>query len=611
VDDISRVPRKTARPPVPADGEGLAGVRLRFLTAEPIARHEVREPVLASWMRSREFDVPADRIDLPYIGDQDLDTPLIRGADPVLRRLGEELDGQPISLILTDQSGVVMMQRTGDRDLHRHLEGVALAPGFSYGERFVGTNGIGTALQDGRPMHVFGHEHYAEHLEDLACAGVPIHHPISGRVVGAVDLTCWRRDAGGLLMALAKSTAEQVRQALLTQGDACELALFRAYLQTCRRTTGIVVAFNERVTMMNDRARRLLDPADQSALIGHATQVLNERGRASAVVALPTGSKVEMACRRVTGRGDTEIAGGVLSVQFVEADDGYADASPYQVPMFLPGAVGTAPLWLRCCHAVEAGYDNREWLMLSGEPGTGKHTVARAMHQRRNPTGRLHTVDAAEPPPRWREDLRRDLVEDPVDTLVVRHVDQMDAAGAGELAALLRAVRERPGPPRTWVVATLTDDSAIDHGLGELAACFARTVPVPPLRRHADDINELVPLFLERLRRGQGLSCSPAALHLLMRAPWPGNTAQLYQVLKEVTRRRRHAGTIRPADLPEAFRSAPRRSLNRLEAVERDAIVQGLEDADGDKGRAAQLLGMSRATIYRKISKYGIVSTAH
>ena len=74
-----------------------------------------------------------------------------------------------------------------------------LAPGFSYAEEFVGTNGIGTALEGGRPMHVFGHEHYAENLEDLACAGVPIHHPISGKTVGAVDLTCWRKDADPLL----------------------------------------------------------------------------------------------------------------------------------------------------------------------------------------------------------------------------------------------------------------------------------------------------------------------------------------------------------------------------------------------------------------------------
>ena len=46
--------------------------------------------------------------------------------------------------------------------------------------------------------------------------------------------------------------------------------------------------------------------------------------------------------------------------------------------------------------------------------------------------------------------------------------------------------------------------------------------------------------------------------------------------------------------------------LNPLESIERDAIVRGLIDADGNKREAARALGMSRATIYRKIREYGI-----
>src|SRR5258708_39565409 len=162
---------------------------------------EVREPILASWWRPRESKVAADRVTLPYVRDPDLDTPLTRNAMPVLRNLREHLEGQPISVILTDAAGVVLTRMTADHDLERHLDGVQLAPGFSYAEEYVGTNGIGTALECGQPMRVFGHEHYAEHLEDLACAAVPICHPISGKAIGAVNLTCCRKDADALLLA--------------------------------------------------------------------------------------------------------------------------------------------------------------------------------------------------------------------------------------------------------------------------------------------------------------------------------------------------------------------------------------------------------------------------
>ncbi|GAB3895624.1 hypothetical protein GCM10029964_075800 [Kibdelosporangium lantanae] len=350
--------------PVPADDHGLARTRVRFLTAEEVRPDQVRDPILASWQRSRLSSVPADRIRLPYVNDQNMDTPLIRAAEPVLARLGEQLDGQPVSLILTDPNGVVLTQHTGDPDLHRHLESVELAPGFSYGEQFVGTNGIGTALADGRPTHVFGHEHYAENLENLACAGVPIHDPISGKTIGAVDLTCWREDAGQLLVALARTTAEQIRQALLGNSDVRELALFQAYLKACRRTTGILLAFNDDVVMMNDLARRLLDPADQSVLLGHASQVLAE-GRASATIALPTGSKVRMQCRTVPGPRTGDTAGGVIRVRLIESDE---EPQPTQLPMFLPGVVGSAPLWLRSCHEVDASYARGEWLALAGSP---------------------------------------------------------------------------------------------------------------------------------------------------------------------------------------------------------------------------------------------------
>jgi sigma-54 dependent transcriptional regulator, acetoin dehydrogenase operon transcriptional activator AcoR len=256
---------KTQRDSFQATSDDLAKTRVRFLTAEPTEPSRVRPTILASWRRSLELKVAADKIELPYTPDPAVDTSLTRSAEAVLRRLRDQLDGQPVSIILTDPSGVVLSRRTADSDLERHLDGVLLAPGFSYNEQFVGTNGIGTALEAGTATHVFGHEHYAENLEDLACAGVPISHPITGRTVGAVDLTCWRRDAESLLLTLAKSTAEQIQQMLLADSALHELELFQAYRRTCRRMAGIVFAMTSDAVMLNDHARAVLDPADQAA----------------------------------------------------------------------------------------------------------------------------------------------------------------------------------------------------------------------------------------------------------------------------------------------------------------------------------------------------------
>jgi transcriptional regulator of acetoin/glycerol metabolism len=97
-------------------------------------------------------------------------------------------------------------------------------------------------------------------------------------------------------------------------------------------------------------------------------------------------------------------------------------------------------------------------------------------------------------------------------------------------------------------------------------------------------------------------------MQLLLRHNWPGNTEQLWQVLKQIVQRRR-AGVIMPRDLPPECWTVSRRLLSPLESIERDAIVQSLQDHDGNKVRAAEALGMSRATIYRKIHEYGIVAS--
>ena len=92
-----------------------------------------------------------------------------------------------------------------------------------------------------------------------------------------------------------------------------------------------------------------------------------------------------------------------------------------------------------------------------------------------------------------------------------------------------------------------------------------------------------------------------------LRFNWPGNTEQLWQVLRRVVRRKR-SGTIDSDDLPPECWTVSRRLLSPLESMERDAIVQALLDFDGNKVKTAESLGMSRATIYRKIHEYGIVT---
>jgi len=591
-------------PPGLVGGDRLAKNRERFLTAEPVEPDQVRDTILASWRRSRRWKVAADHIDLAYVGDPDVDTPLTRCGLPVLRHLREHLDGQPISVILTDPAGVVLTRLKADHDLDRHLEGVQLAPGFSYAEASVGTNGIGTALESGRPTHVFGHEHYAENLEDLACAAAPIHHPVSGKTVGAVDLTCWRRDAGLLLITLAKVTAGQIEQALLTDGSSHEFELLQEYQRACYRSAGIVLALDNDVVMMNDHARRVLDRGDQSVLLEQAAETLVSGHGEAVVLELPSGIKIRMHCRPVPGEG--RFAGGVVTVKLIETEFRQTTGARPMARVFLPGIVGSGSLWLRGCHEVEAVRESGEWLALEGERGVGKLALLRAVYEQRNPAGRFHVLDAADAgEPDWLARLRGELLHGE-GCLVIRHVDRLSARRMNQLSAAMQEALDAGRQQSLWLAVTLSEERK-SADLAQALSFLPSTVVLPPLRHHIEDLNELVRFFLAKLNPEGRLVCSPEAVQLLVRYSWPGNTEQLRQVVKRVVQHRR-TGLIIPADLPPECRTVSHRLLSPLESMERDAIVHSLMDFEGNKVKAARSLGMSRATIYRKIHQYGIVA---
>jgi len=317
-----------------------------------------------------------------------------------------------------------------------------------------------------------------------------------------------------------------------------------------------------------------------------------------------------MQCRPLRGKGRRRLAGGVVHVKLIEpASQAAVDAGAgSQGQRFGPALVGSGPLWLRGCRQVEAACASGEWLSLEGEPGAGKLALLRAVCRRRHPAAAFHVLDAADAGDQdWMMRALSDLLEGE-GSLVIRHVDRLSTGRLGALRIALDQALAAGRQRVLWVAVTLSPGPAVGD-LAGLLQFFPGAVELPPLRHHIEDLHELVPFFLARLNPHGPPACSPEAMHLLLRSTWPGNTEQLWQVLRRVARHRR-TGTIYPGDLPPECWSVSRRLLSPLESLERDAIVQSLLDHHGNKARGAGSLGMSRATIYRKIHEYGIITPA-
>jgi transcriptional regulator with PAS, ATPase and Fis domain len=148
------------------------------------------------------------------------------------------------------------------------------------------------------------------------------------------------------------------------------------------------------------------------------------------------------------------------------------------------------------------------------------------------------------------------------------------------------------------------------------------SIHIPPLRERRSDIPMLVQCFLDRQAEGENVKFTSAAMKLLMQYDWPGNVRELENCInRALTLGDRKL--IDEADLAPALlggNMAKSQSTDTagddsystvaLEELERLTIQRVFDKVSGNKAKAGELLGISRATLYRKLKRYQIPSHA-
>jgi sigma-54 dependent transcriptional regulator, acetoin dehydrogenase operon transcriptional activator AcoR len=580
-------------------------VREKFLAVGSIggvrSLHEdiLRPSVLDSWRRSQALRVQTDRVELPYVREPDRGSRLARAAAPVLQRVTDDLAAQAVGVLLTSADGVVLERAAPEVSVLNAWDTTSIAPGYCMTEKAAGNNGIGTALETGRPAFIRGGEHYVAMWLGFACAGSPIRDPITHRVIGVVNLSCLAVESDPLLLALATSAAHQIEDRMRVVAHEGETALLEAYLQQARRSSSGVLAIGGDVVLMNPYLRRALDGNEQTALLEHASDLLTSTLSGTALAVLPSGRLA-----KITAAERSTMRGGRTNVVFrVELSTETSSPTPrigHSAHTHIPGLAGRNSAWLRCCQQVRQCCSDRHWVMIEGENGSGRTRLAQAVGQDVKPgrTVRVMRAETFASPASFVAELAT-LSGGEDFAVVIADVDDIDS---DTLEAITSMLATRLG--RGWIAATRSS-APPTAPIKQLLPLFTHTVTVPALRHRIDDLEELVPLLLREITRGAEVQLAPEAMRQLSMLPWPGNVSQLRRVLTETVARQR-SGIIGADKLPPECRSITRRKLTPMEALERDAIVRSLQDNGGNKQEAARALGMSRATIYRKINDYGI-----
>src|SRR3984885_14983620 len=180
---------------------------------------DLRSSVAASWQRSRNHQVTVDRARAPLVPEAELyrhrskHALLRHAARSALESSGTFLSDANSMMILTDPSGLII-DTQGDARVIVAGRAVHLEHGGRWSKADIGTNAIGAAMAESKPVQIRGTEHFCSEIQRWTCAAVPIHHPIDGELLGVVDISGPANTFNPQSLALAVSVGHHVESVL-------------------------------------------------------------------------------------------------------------------------------------------------------------------------------------------------------------------------------------------------------------------------------------------------------------------------------------------------------------------------------------------------------------
>ncbi len=297
----------------------------------------------------------------------------------------------------------------------------------------------------------------------------------------------------------------------------------------------------------------------------------------------------------------------------------------------LHGIVGASTKIQDVLRMISRLKDTHTPVLITGESGTGKELVARAIHFRGPFAKRpFVAVDCGSLVPTLIESELFGYEKGAFTGAVKSRTGLFQSANGGTI--FLDEIGELPQEMQAKLLRVLQEKEVRPVGSNQKVKVEYRdgtfrkdlyfrlnvvTVRLPSLRERRSDIPMLAHWFLERYAHGASIQVTTAAMKSLLQYDWPGNVRELENCIERAVALGDHR-TIDFHDLPPSITTAipggelgveapsSRLTSTDLEDIERATIQRVFEQVKGDKALAGKMLGISRATLYRKLKRYNI-----
>ena len=611
----------------------------------------IQPPVADNWQKCRAYGVNPEggcgtRVDdAVFQSIKDANKPLIDVAMPIMLSVFEIVKRSHFMLVLTDAVGYIL-ESIGDDLIMSKTKDMRYVPGALWNCQSVGTNAISVALDYDTAIQMVGPEHYCRSHHMWTCSAAPIHGE-NGEVIGCINMSGDADKAHdhtlGLVLAAVYGiegqmsllrSREILRTALEVSPDA--IMLVGTDYHPIWSNSAALKIFGASAEEIDKLDIRTLMPDvhwnaevwdSDTKFFADDTRVVTPSGTVRCMASIYPAQNFDTKTINVTLKKQKHLIDSVNKMYGNRANYTFDDI--YTRDMDMKKTIALARKY--------AQYDGN--ILIEGDSGTGKELIAQAIHNAGSrANGPFVAINCASIP--------RDLLEselfgyeagafmgsgsegNPGRFELANHgtlfLDEISELPLEFQPKLLRAVEthciNRLGGGQDIqldiriVTATSTKlEEAVAAGSFRRDLYFRLNVlklDIPPLRDRPSDISYCAGMFLERLNRSHPdmeKSFAPDFLAGLMKYDWPGNVRELQNGIE-----RAFYSSFESVLTEDSLRyvmplfERPSPEPARPLSGEEGEILAALTVAGGSVDAAAEKMGVSRATLYRRIKKYGI-----
>ncbi|MBA4602656.1 sigma-54-dependent Fis family transcriptional regulator [Thermoactinomyces mirandus] len=623
-----------------------------FLLGES-SKDKLRQVVYQSWERCRHYGVNPHKQETTIVYDARQlkkilnQSKLFNAALPVLHNLKRQTENTGYIVTLCDRFGRIIYL-DGDPQTLRQAEKMNFVQGADWSEKKAGTNAIGTCIKISEPIQIFAAEHYCEGVHPWTCSSAPIYDPLTGELLGVIDLTGKWMDVQPHTLGMVVVSALSVQQRLKESSMIVRQILLHEYLKAIHRwPNDAVIVMDQAMNVVegNKRACKLLEIGSFQELennrewIESLNHLLSSNGNQKEQEWQLPSLNLRVYASVITHEG--ERAGFLLHLQRNLLNNSIIHKS--EQPAW-QGIIGKSRAIRQLIHKCQIVANTFVPVLITGESGTGKERFARAIHESsEQKDAPFIAVNCGAIPKELiaselfgyepgtftggkKEGKKGKFEEADGGTLFLDEVGEMPLEFQ---VHLLRVLQERevvrlgsakPVPVRVRVIA------ATNQNLEEMmkAGLFRRdlyyrlnvvSLHIPPLNERLEDIPLLADYFVKQFKEQHKKEIEGIAeetLSLLKSCFWPGNVRELQNVLEygvlfcdEKEIQIHHLPPALQKNSPVAKKEQIP-DWNLIENEERKVLLGLLDETGGNLSEVARRMKIARTTLYRRLKKYQI-----